>query len=75
MTFSGLWLALAYIVRRVFKHDPIEFGRACCRASVFVVSSGLTASARQNWLDEATDYVESDIWESLKRTDPDSIGA
>ena len=75
MTLSWLWLAVVFVVRALFRRNPVSFGRRCCELALGVVSAGLPADAKDDWLDEAMDHAEQEIWHGRKRLPDDHIGA
>lgn len=75
MTLPWLWLAVVFLVRALFRRDPVSFGRRCCELALGVVTTGLPAKAKYDWLDEAMDHVELEIWEGRKGLPDAHIGA
>ena len=76
MTFAWLWLTVVFVVRTLFRRDPVAFGLYCCRLAHNVVSSRLPAAAKRNWADEALGHLEIEVWDRLKEGESkDGIGA
>jgi len=70
------WALLTWVVRAVFRRDPVAFGMGCCRLAISILGLGLAQQAREDWGDEILGDIEMSIWEWRKvRVADEQIGS